>query len=100
VGFHTKSLSIVIIKNETEISENTLDNISIYPNPTNSTLCVEYNGYTLTTIKLFDMLGKEVLSQNISEKSEINVSHLPRGVYNVKILSEGKVLKESKIVKY
>ena len=45
------------------------------------------------------MLGKKVLNQNINEKSEINISHLPKGTYIVNILSGGKVIENRKIVK-
>jgi uncharacterized protein (TIGR02145 family) len=99
LGSDTLSLSIVI-EDGTGISENTLDNISIYPNPTNSILFVECNDYMQTTIKLFDMLGKEVLTENVNGKTEINISHLPQGIYNVVAVSEGRVIWESKIVKY
>jgi hypothetical protein len=45
------------------------------------------------------MLGKEVLNQNINGKSEINISHLPKGIYNVRVFSESKIIGNSKIVK-
>jgi len=45
------------------------------------------------------MLGKEVLTQNANGKTEINISHLTQGVYNVQIISDGKIIGNSKIVK-
>jgi hypothetical protein len=70
--------------------------IKIYPNPTNDKFFVELNG--TATIKLYDMLGKEIVTQTVNGKAEINISHLPNGIYNVRILSDGRV-ENSKIVK-
>ena len=73
--------------------------ITIYPNPANNTILVEYDNFTKATIKLYDMLGKEVLNQNFISKTEINISHLPKGVYCVSILSENKMIENKKIIK-
>jgi len=79
------------------ISEKTTFNIQVYPNPTNDKFTVECENATV--IKLYNILGKEVLSKNISKKSEISISHLPIGIYTASILSKGKVIGYSKIVK-
>jgi len=71
--------------------------VRFYPNPTNDKFIVEFN--SVATIKLYDMFGKEVLIQTVNGKTEINISHLPKGVYNVQILSESKIVGNSKIVK-
>jgi len=81
----------------TGISENIFSKIKVYPNPTSNKLFIECEKNS--TITLYDMLGKEVLNQNISGKSEINISHLPKGIYNARIISESKVVGNSKIVK-
>ena len=71
--------------------------INIYPNPSNNKIYIDNENFN--TIKLYDMLGKEVLNQDTNGKTEINISHLPQGVYSVRILSNGKVIGNSKIVK-
>ena len=73
--------------------------IKIYPNPTNDKFIVEYEG-GIVSIKLYNMLGKELLTQTANGKTEINITSLPQGVYNVGVLSEGRVIGKSKIVKY
>jgi hypothetical protein len=45
------------------------------------------------------MLGQELLTQTVNGKTEIDISHLPQGVYRVRVFSEGKVVGNSKIVK-
>ena len=72
--------------------------VKVYPNPANISLFVECEGHS--TIKLYDMLGKEALTQNANGKTEINISHLSKGIYIVNILSsEGRIIGNSKIVK-
>ena len=45
------------------------------------------------------MLGKEIFTKIANGKTEINISHLPKGIYCVIVLSEGKMVGNSKIVK-
>ena len=72
--------------------------INIFPNPAKDKFFVECEN--LSTITLFNMFGKEVLSQkNANGKSGINVSHLPNGIYYVRVISEDKVIRNGKIVK-
>jgi hypothetical protein len=79
------------------LHDNFVSKIKIYPNPTCDKLFIECEN--LSTITLYDLLGKEVLNKNISGKSEININHLPKGIYNARIISEDKVVGNSKIVK-
>ena len=74
-------------------------NYVIYPNPANGQLFISTGDFIPITIKLYDMLGQEVLTQNANGKTGINISHLPNGVYTVSVLSEGKVMGNSKIAK-
>ena len=45
------------------------------------------------------MFGKQVLNQNINGKTNININHLPKGTYIVKVVFEGKIIGNSKVVK-
>jgi len=74
-----------------------VSNLKIYPNPANNNFFMECEN--CNTVKIYDMLGKEVLSQTFNGKTEINISHLSKGIYNVKVLSEDRVIGNSKIVK-
>ena len=69
----------------------------IYPNPANDKLFIECEGFV--TVKIYDMLGKEILTQSVNGKTEIDISHLPNGIYSVQILSEDRVIGNSKVVK-
>jgi hypothetical protein len=74
-------------------------NLKLYPNPTTDKFFIEYGDLKQPVIKIYNVSGQEVLNQTIPANSEINVSHLQNGVYNVVVLSEGKVVGNSKIVK-
>ena len=82
---------------ETVITTVETANIKIYPNPTNDKFIVDLEG--VVSIKLYDMLGREVLTQTANGTTKINISHLPKGIYSIQILSEDKVVGNSKIVK-
>jgi hypothetical protein len=84
---------------ETSISEVTqeMTKVNIYPNPTKDRFWIDCEGFS--TITLYDMLGKEVLNQNINGKSEININNLQKGIYIVTIYSERRVIGNFKIVK-
>jgi len=86
------------IEDCTDIKEIVQNNqITIYPTPTNNNFFIDYKDFDY--IKLYDISGKEVLNQSIYEKNEINISHLPQGIYNIQIFSNEKLVGSSKIVK-
>jgi hypothetical protein len=89
---------LVVNRNGTGINNIEASNVSLYPNPVKDKLFIEPEA-GIDKIEIYDMLGKKVLTQIVNGKTEINVSHLPKGIYAVSILSEGKVVGNSKIVK-
>lgn len=80
---------------------NSLDGVQlkVYPNPSNDTLFIECEDFISITVKLYDLYGKEVLSQNVQGKAEIDISHLSNEVYIVNVISKGKIIENIKIVK-
>ena len=101
----TKNLSSIksnIVTNKYTVGIVEMDNypsLRIYPNPANDKLFIECKDFMPITIKLHDILGRELLTQTANGKTEINISHLPQGMYNVNVFSEGKIVGNSKIVK-
>jgi len=79
------------------IFNKSMEHFTLYPNPTKDIIFVECEGYS--TIKVYDMLGKEVLCQQGSGKTTIDIKHLAKGVYNVSIISDGRVVGYNKVVK-
>jgi len=71
------------------------DNIagfSLYPNPVKGgkVFINSANNYAERTVQVFDVLGKQVVNQKGTQNS-IDVSHLNKGVYIMKVTEEGKV---------
>ena len=73
------------------------EKIKLYPNPVIDKFYVDCNDFL--SIKIYDMSGKEVVTQEVNGKTEINISNLPKGIYTVSILSKNKIIKNDKIVK-
>ncbi len=68
--------------------------ISIYPNPTNSIVTIEFESLSSDEIKIgiYNALGQEILNREISSfsgefKEKINLEDYSEGVYIVNIIS-------------
>jgi hypothetical protein len=42
---------------------------------------------------------QEILTQTINGKTEIDIAHLPCGIYNISVIFDGKIIGNSKIIK-
>jgi Secretion system C-terminal sorting domain len=65
---------------------------TIYPNPASEAVKVSFNGLHPTSLELYDVMGKKVLTSKVNEHSTeeiINTSQLLGGIYQL-ILYEGK----------
>ncbi len=72
------------------VTQNQLENISLFPNPASSTINVA--NAENADIQIFDILGKLIHSQNnISMNAQINVSQLQAGTYFMKISKDNQV---------
>ena len=98
-GNATKVLSIKI-EDGVGVSENEMSDIKVYPNPTTGELSVVSEQLSVESIEIFDVYGRMLHSfvSLMSPKATVDISHLPAGVYFVKICTEaGEVIR--KIVK-
>jgi len=95
------NISFIYSEEPMEINAPDKEGLKIYPNPTCDILFIEcsFTISRLLTVKLYDVLGKEILTHSIITNDEINISHLEKGIYVVNVLSEGKVIGNTKIVK-
>ncbi|MDL2242123.1 T9SS type A sorting domain-containing protein [Bacteroidales bacterium OttesenSCG-928-K03] len=61
--------------------------LSIYPNPSNDLLCVEFSDYQIKDITIFDITGKEIQTINNvnSNITNVNITNLAKGIYNLRI---------------
>jgi len=62
-----------------------INNVTLYPNPTNSTLYIESIN-TLTSVEIYNLLGQQILTSTPNALTEeIDVSSFNSGVYLVKV---------------
>jgi len=68
--------------------------IRIYPNPTKEIIIVETpSASTTSIIILFDLQGKQVLSQEFSGSAQISVSRFKNGIYLYNVISDGEIFR-------
>ncbi|WP_374401491.1 T9SS type A sorting domain-containing protein [Flavobacterium sp.] len=84
---------VAISGNVTTLSSSSFDAIeglTMYPNPLKgNTLFITSTANAEMNVKIYNVLGKEVLSTKVNNTS-VDVSNLASGVYMVKITEEGK----------
>lgn len=76
-----------ISRNETH--KNDMQEI-LFPNPSTGKLKISYSYVNVQEIAVYTILGKEIFSTT-DIKNEIDISHLPDGMYFVKLISSEKV---------
>ena len=92
--------TVVITSTTTALAINNFQfaGFEAYPNPTNDVLNLK-NSQNIDTVSLFDLIGKNILSQTINATySQVDISSLQNGIYLMKILSDQKE-KTIKIIK-
>jgi glucose/arabinose dehydrogenase len=64
-----------------------------YPNPASETIQLDIPGLEgLASVELIDITGKVVLSESVNQSRQLlNVEHLGRGIYFVRVVSNGRV---------
>ena len=73
-----------------------INQVQIYPNPTTAIININTT-ISIHKIALFDVLGKQVLSTN--QTQQIDISHLPVGVYLLKAFSDTQTIIKKIIIK-
>ncbi|MDN3491482.1 FG-GAP-like repeat-containing protein [Winogradskyella bathintestinalis] len=75
------------------VEDETLGDVSIYPNPVKEELTIKTSANVINKIAtVFDINGKRILSMKL-KSNKIDVSKLTSGVYFLRLESEGKTMK-------
>ncbi len=93
--------SYITVTAGSSIDENSLNNISIYPNPTNGMITVNLNqvNVDIERVELRDITGRIIsVVDNVNGNVEFDLSNQPSGVYFVTVNSLNTVITK-KIVK-
>jgi hypothetical protein len=73
--------------------------ILVYPNPATDQITIDTGDLRSATLELFDISGKHLISQTLSGRQLISVSHLQKGVYLYSIKSDQRVLQGKIIIR-
>jgi hypothetical protein len=84
----------------TGINDEELNNLSVFPNPSNDIINISAES-KFNILKAFDISGKEVLNTYFSSTTEklIDVSQLKSGIYFVNTYFNGEIIGTQKITK-
>ena len=85
------------------LDEPQLNVLNIYPNPVqkNLTIILDQNN-SLEQLQIFDILGKQVLSQNVTAgraSYQLNLEELEQGMYILKMIQRDNTIKLFKVIK-
>jgi uncharacterized protein (DUF2141 family) len=70
-----------------------LNSFKLYPNPTKGNTTLVFNEkFNNVTLSIIDITGKEMyyLNASNSDKMDLNIHHLSKGIYFVKVISDDK----------
>ncbi|GAA3638150.1 T9SS type A sorting domain-containing protein [Flavivirga jejuensis] len=73
-------------------------NFKIYPNPAKDYITIQSKDLKINSIEIFDLLGKSIYSKIEPSDNKINVSNFSKGIYLLKLESEGKSLAKKIVV--
>lgn len=57
------------------------ENISIYPNPSNGSLTIDFRTIQIKEIRLINLLGDIIFSQKLGKESKLDIHNLPQGYF-------------------
>lgn len=89
------------LSTQENIEENKINDIKIYPNPATTLINISsQNNEALQKVAIFNLLGKQVLQRSFNNelKVEINSNDLSKGIYLVKVHSEGKLFVKKVVI--
>jgi len=87
------------------IEKDVLNNssIRIFPNPTSNRLeieCLAVNCKKYTTIEIFDLMGKRILSRPFTVNEQIDISDFKDGLYNLLFFHDKRLIVSRSFIKY
>ena len=98
------SLNICTVSPALAINENTLTNFTLYPNPNNGTFTINFDANNLNPVevKVFDLRGREVYSNNYTNQSLFNetvdLGAIQSAVYLLKVKNGSKSITKKIVI--
>lgn len=87
-------ITVNVVSGTTGVASHTKNSSSFSPNPAAEQLIINEGA---SAAEIFDISGKMVLNRKINGKTTLNISHLPEGVYFIR-LKNGEAWESKKLV--
>lgn len=87
------------IKNIKVLEARNQKDITLFPNPAKDRVQIQGFYSPTAKIQLFNEMGKLVLDENLTKSNQLNIAHLPVGLYLIRVSDEHKSL-TGKLIKY
>ena len=81
------------------LEENTLEGVSIYPNPSQGIVNVSNNNNASNAIVVYDMLGQVILNKDANTATTLDLSENGTGVYLVEVSNNNGSMVERVVIK-
>ena len=102
-GFNSNHAIIIGIRGPElpdAIEEHSVDNILVFPNPSNGKVFISTESQTVSELQVFDIFGRMILQKSAGEREfSIDLSDYDAGTYILRLVT-GKSVATHKIVKY
>jgi len=81
------------------VEELSANHVRVFPNPTNGNMTLQTDLSLPVTIQVFDISGKLVSTQRMASSiQQMDMSHLPKGAYSVRLFNDKQSVKEVVLV--
>nr|AIA91524.1 CAZy families PL1 protein [uncultured Flavobacteriaceae bacterium] len=99
-GFQPVEFVYAIVCSEINLNteELSITDIQLYPNPVTENIHIK-SKEEIQKVEIYSTSGNLVFSQNMNNKSIVNVEHLTNGIYLIKITDQKGVAKTAKFIK-
>lgn len=96
----TKSTEIKAnnIKSVEGILENLPVSFSIFPNPSKGNITINFTGVENYSLEVYSAMGKREFAQTNTTQREYDFSHLAKGIYIVKIISQEQTITKKIVI--
>lgn len=84
---------VTVVDPNLGLGESTASTISFGPNPATEMITIQTKASDFNVV-IYDMAGHKVLSENLKNKKELNVSSLKQGTYVIEISAEGTIVQD------
>ena len=90
--------TVITVQSTVGIADLTQEGIKVFPNPASDLLYLK-SDQTISDVKIFSLLGEEVASSLKRINNSISLTHLPAGVYFLKIITQNNQIQINRLVK-